>query len=40
MTPVEWYHRRGQLVVCPAPAGVPVPSVYLPSADESPFGSG
>jgi uncharacterized damage-inducible protein DinB len=31
----HWYHHRGQLVVYLRLLGVPVPSVYGPSADES-----
>jgi uncharacterized damage-inducible protein DinB len=33
----HWYHHRGQLVVYLRLLDVPVPSVYGPSADESPF---
>lgn len=32
------YHHRGQLTVYYRLLGVPVPSVYGPSADENPFG--
>ena len=34
----HWYHHRGQLTVYLRLLNVPVPSVYGPSADESPFG--
>jgi uncharacterized damage-inducible protein DinB len=34
----HWYHHRGQLSVYLRLLNVPVPSVYGPSADESPFG--
>jgi len=34
----HWYHHRGQLVVYLRLLGVPVPSVYGPSADEASFG--
>lgn len=34
----HWYHHRGQLLVYLRLLGVAVPSVYGPSADESPFG--
>ncbi|MBI4556869.1 MAG: DinB family protein [Candidatus Hydrogenedentes bacterium] len=34
----HWYHHRGQLTVYLRLLGVPVPSVYGPSADENPFG--
>jgi uncharacterized damage-inducible protein DinB len=34
----HWYHHRGQLTVYLRALGVPVPSVYGPSADENPFG--
>jgi uncharacterized damage-inducible protein DinB len=33
----HWYHHRGQLSVYLRLLGVPVPSIYGPSADESPF---
>ena len=33
----HWYHHRGQLVVYLRLLDVPVPFVYGPSADESPF---
>jgi uncharacterized damage-inducible protein DinB len=33
----HWYHHRGQLTVYLRALGVPVPSVYGPSADENPF---
>jgi uncharacterized damage-inducible protein DinB len=33
----HWYHHRGQLSVYLRELGVPVPSIYGPSADESPF---
>jgi uncharacterized damage-inducible protein DinB len=33
----HWYHHRGQLGVYLRMLGVPVPSSYGPSADESPF---
>ena len=33
----HWYHHRGQLVVYFRLLGVPVPSVYGPTADENPF---
>lgn len=33
----HWYHHRGQLTVYLRLLGVPVPSVYGPSADENPF---
>ena len=33
----HWYHHRGQLTVYLRQIGVPVPSVYGPSADENPF---
>jgi len=35
----HWYHHRGQLCVYLREVGVPVPSVYGPSADENPFAS-
>ena len=35
----HWYHHRGQLCVYLRHVGVPVPSVYGPSADENPFAS-
>jgi uncharacterized damage-inducible protein DinB len=34
----HWYHHRGQLTVYLRLLGVPLPSVYGPSADENPFG--
>lgn len=33
----HWYHHRGQLSVYLRENGVPVPSIYGPSADENPF---
>jgi uncharacterized damage-inducible protein DinB len=33
----HWYHHRGQLTVYLRALGLEVPSVYGPSADESPF---
>ena len=33
----HWYHHRGQLSVYLRILDVPVPSIYGPSADESPF---
>jgi uncharacterized damage-inducible protein DinB len=33
----HWYHHRGQLTVYLRELGIPVPSVYGPSADENPF---
>lgn len=33
----HWYHHRGQLSVYFRLLGVPVPSIYGPSADENPF---
>jgi uncharacterized damage-inducible protein DinB len=33
----HWYHHRGQLTVYLRALGVPVPSIYGPSADENPF---
>jgi uncharacterized damage-inducible protein DinB len=33
----HWYHHRGQLTVYLRALGVPLPSVYGPSADENPF---
>lgn len=33
-----WYHHRGQLSVYLRALGVPVPSIYGPSADDDPFG--
>lgn len=33
----HWYHHRGQLSVYLRQLGVPVPSIYGPSADENPF---
>lgn len=35
----HWYHHRGQLSVYLRQVGVPVPSIYGPSADENPFAS-
>ncbi|MGB7219851.1 MAG: DinB family protein [Vicinamibacterales bacterium] len=35
----HWYHHRGQLSVYLRQLGVPVPSIYGPSADENPFAS-
>jgi uncharacterized damage-inducible protein DinB len=35
----HWYHHRGQLLVYLRLLNVPVPSVYGPTADESPFGN-
>ena len=34
----HWYHHRGQLSVFLRMLDVPVPVIYGPSADESPFG--
>jgi uncharacterized damage-inducible protein DinB len=34
----HWYHHRGQLSVYLRFLGVPLPSIYGPSADENPFG--
>jgi uncharacterized damage-inducible protein DinB len=34
----HWYHHRGQLTVYLRALGVPIPSIYGPSADENPFG--
>ena len=34
----HWYHHRGQLSVYLRLLGIPVPSIYGPSADENPFG--
>lgn len=36
----HWYHHRGQLSVYLRELGVPVPSIYGPSADENPFAMG
>jgi uncharacterized damage-inducible protein DinB len=36
----HWYHHRGQLSVYLRQVGVPVPSIYGPSADENPFAVG
>lgn len=36
----HWYHHRGQLTVYLRLLGVPLPSVYGPSADENPFAAG
>jgi uncharacterized damage-inducible protein DinB len=33
----HWYHHRGQMSVYLRLLGVPVPSIYGPSADENPF---
>ena len=33
----HWYHHRGQLSVYLRQLNVPLPSIYGPSADESPF---
>jgi uncharacterized damage-inducible protein DinB len=33
----HWYHHRGQLSVYLRTLGVPIPSIYGPSADENPF---
>ena len=33
----HWYHHRGQLSVYLRHLGVPLPSIYGPSADENPF---
>jgi uncharacterized damage-inducible protein DinB len=33
----HWYHHRGQLTVYLRFLGVPLPSIYGPSADENPF---
>ena len=33
----HWYHHRGQLSVYLRALGVPLPSIYGPSADENPF---
>lgn len=33
----HWYHHRGQLTVYLRLLGVPIPSIYGPSADENPF---
>jgi uncharacterized damage-inducible protein DinB len=33
----HWYHHRGQLGVYLRELGVPLPSVYGPTADENPF---
>ena len=34
----HWYHHRGQLSVYLRFLGVPLPSIYGPTADENPFG--
>jgi uncharacterized damage-inducible protein DinB len=34
----HWYHHRGQLSVYLRLLEIPVPTIYGPSADESPFG--
>jgi uncharacterized damage-inducible protein DinB len=36
----HWYHHRGQLSVYLRELGVPLPSIYGPSADENPFAIG
>ena len=33
----HWYHHRGQMTVYLRLLGVPVPSIYGPSADENPW---
>lgn len=33
----HWYHHRGQLTMYLRTLGVPIPSIYGPSADENPF---
>ena len=33
----HWYHHRGHLTVYLRELGVPLPSIYGPSADENPF---
>ena len=33
----HWYHHRGQLTVYLRELNIPVPWVYGPSADETPF---
>jgi uncharacterized damage-inducible protein DinB len=33
----HWYHHRGQLTVYLRELGVPLPSIYGPTADENPF---
>jgi uncharacterized damage-inducible protein DinB len=33
----HWYHHRGQLSLYLRELGLPVPSIYGPSADENPF---
>jgi uncharacterized damage-inducible protein DinB len=33
----HWYHHRGQLTVYLRQLGVPLPSLYGPTADENPF---
>jgi uncharacterized damage-inducible protein DinB len=33
----HWYHHRGQLTGYLRELGVPIPSIYGPSADENPF---
>jgi uncharacterized damage-inducible protein DinB len=33
----HWYHHRGQLTVYLRELGVPIPSIYGPSANENPF---
>lgn len=33
----HWYHHRGQLTAYLRALGVPLPSIYGPSADENPF---
>jgi uncharacterized damage-inducible protein DinB len=34
----HWYHHRGQMTVYLRLLGVPLPSVYGPTADDNPFG--
>ena len=36
--PNHWYHHHGQLTVYLRELGVPLPSIYGPTADENPFG--
>jgi uncharacterized damage-inducible protein DinB len=33
----HWYHHRGQLTMYLRALGIPLPSIYGPSADENPF---
>jgi uncharacterized damage-inducible protein DinB len=33
----HWIHHRGQLTVYMRMSGIPVPSIYGPSADDNPF---